>query len=539
MPIDLKKLSSEAIKKKPTHPVEIWNQLDRAVGKEYLRPIQEKVVTQWFDQRNQKDTIIKMNTGTGKTLVGLLILQSSLHEGRGPALYLCPDNYLVGQVLEQAQQFGVACVSFGGDSGEIPPKFLNSESILVTNCKKLFNGRSVFGIQGGPKVPVKVGTILLDDAHACVDQIRSQFAVVFKNDQPVFESFLDLFSPSLGQQRPGTLSEIQAGDYARFLAVPYWTWLELLSKILPILSENRETDELTFAWPLLKDNLANCDCIISGSHLQISARVPQVHLIPSFADANRRLYLSATLLDDSQLARDLGVAPDSIRKQIKPNEFDDLGERLILMPSDLDRAMGTGYVIELLKRNPKINRIVLVPATRDSDRWAEAGATPVLAQNIEAALQPLKSTKGAFLALISKYDGIDLPDDICRLLVLDSLPKAVGLQDRYLQSLLLDSPTFNAKIAQRIEQGLGRATRGKSDYCVVLLTGNDLIAFLQTKSNWQFLSPGTRAQLNLGLALTREIRESNKASGYSKALIEEINRCLQRVASGKLSTAPL
>ncbi len=44
-----------------------------------------------------------MNTGSGKTTVGLLMLQSCLNEGVGPAVYVVPDNYLVNQVCDEAK----------------------------------------------------------------------------------------------------------------------------------------------------------------------------------------------------------------------------------------------------------------------------------------------------------------------------------------------------------------------------------------------------------------------------------------------------
>lgn len=48
-----------------------------------------------------------MNTGSGKTLVALLILQSCLNEGVGPALYVVPDKFLVEQVKTQADALGI------------------------------------------------------------------------------------------------------------------------------------------------------------------------------------------------------------------------------------------------------------------------------------------------------------------------------------------------------------------------------------------------------------------------------------------------
>jgi replicative superfamily II helicase len=46
--------------------------------------------------------VIKQNTGGGKTVIGLLIAQSTLNEGVGKAVYLAPDTYLAGRVRQEA-----------------------------------------------------------------------------------------------------------------------------------------------------------------------------------------------------------------------------------------------------------------------------------------------------------------------------------------------------------------------------------------------------------------------------------------------------
>ena len=53
----------------------------RAAGFGYLRDVQGQVLDAWFKRRQERDLLIKMNTGTGKTAVGVLMLQSSLNEG--------------------------------------------------------------------------------------------------------------------------------------------------------------------------------------------------------------------------------------------------------------------------------------------------------------------------------------------------------------------------------------------------------------------------------------------------------------------------
>ena len=58
----------------------------------YLRQEQGEVLERWFARRDDRDLVIKENTGGGKTVVGLLIAQSTMNEGVGKAVYLAPDT---------------------------------------------------------------------------------------------------------------------------------------------------------------------------------------------------------------------------------------------------------------------------------------------------------------------------------------------------------------------------------------------------------------------------------------------------------------
>ncbi len=91
--VDFSKRLAKKSVAKPTLPSEIYEQLDRRSGKGPLRPAQVSVLDTWHSKFSGKqDVILKLHTGQGKTLVGLLILQSKLNEGKGPALYLCPSS---------------------------------------------------------------------------------------------------------------------------------------------------------------------------------------------------------------------------------------------------------------------------------------------------------------------------------------------------------------------------------------------------------------------------------------------------------------
>ncbi|TEA59321.1 DEAD/DEAH box helicase family protein, partial [Pseudomonas sp. CH235] len=128
----------------PIDPLELYETLDRASDKGPLRESQEEVLAEWHaNHRSQRDTIVKLHTGQGKTLIGLLMLQSLINEKKGPALYICPDNLLISQTKEQARLFGIKVCD---ESDEIPDDFSSGEKIFVTSVQKLFNGLTKFSL---------------------------------------------------------------------------------------------------------------------------------------------------------------------------------------------------------------------------------------------------------------------------------------------------------------------------------------------------------------------------------------------------------
>ena len=127
----------------PIEPREIFMTLPQKDKRyEYPRDVQSDVWRKWFEVRGNKNTIIKMNTGSGKTVVALMILQSCLNEGKGPAVYVVPDNYLVSQVCEEAKKLGIAVTPDRDDYS-----YTENKAILVTTIFSLVNGRSVFGMR--------------------------------------------------------------------------------------------------------------------------------------------------------------------------------------------------------------------------------------------------------------------------------------------------------------------------------------------------------------------------------------------------------
>ncbi|SNQ59300.1 DEAD/DEAH box helicase family protein [Candidatus Methanoperedens nitratireducens] len=523
--IDFEKMLEKEFQEKPINPFEIFQE-HRNKKYEYLRGGQEHVLETWFSRRTQKDTIVKMDTGSGKTLVGLLMLQSCLNENLGPAIYLCVDKQLVDQVIASANEFSIPNVT--SEDGSIPVDFLNSEAILITTFDKLVNGKSKFGVKDTDNEEVPIGSLLVDDAHSCLKKARQAFTISLNRDKHsnVCDRLFDLFKSSLRTQALGKLKDLEDRVPSTLMMVPYWNWLESKDEIINILSEYRN-DELKFQWNLLRDNLESCYCFISDRTIEITPQCVPIEYIPSFQNAKRRFFLSATLLDDSHLIKEFGVSHEAVTRPLRPKIAGDIGERMIVIPSLVDSSLKIDKIVQLITRMKDIgnNVVVLTPSEKTSEKWEQYGAEIANKESIIPILGKLAKTKSNFVVLYNRYDGIDLPDTSCRILVLDGKPFGESLFERFINKTRPKSRLIRSALAQKIEQGLGRGVRSGTDYCVVFLIGDDLVHFLSLTENQHLLSPQTRVQIEMGLKFGKDLKKEGNAE---KAILGLMNQCLNR-----------
>ena len=528
-----KRLGNKKRAQKLLNPLEIYETLDRASDKGPLRPSQKAVLKDWFSTRkNEKDVIIKLHTGQGKTLIGLLVLQSKLNEGLGPAVYLCPNNFLVDQTVEQAAEFGITCVVADPD---LPSEFLDGEAILVTSVQKMFNGITRFRLAPHSE---DVGAIVMDDSHACMDTIREKCTIKIPQEHKAFQRLIALFAGSLKHQGTGTFADIEAGKYDSFLPVSYWDWIERADDVTSMLSKDSASEELRYVWPLLKDNIRDCMCVISGHGLEIAPNLPPLGRFGSYANARHRLFMSATVTNDAFLVKGLGLTPKIITNPLTYKDEKWSGEKMILIPSMLDESLTRDILVgSMATPSPKrkYGVVAITPSFPKAQDWGQQGAVVAKTDTIFGLIDDLKAGKcGQTVAIANRYDGIDLPDDACRILILDSLPYAQSLIDTWVETCRSGSDVVLTRVARTIEQGLGRAVRGERDYCVVILLGPDLVNTVRTKKMRSFFSPQTRAQIEIGLEIAQFAKDDiSDGAEPLEALFRLINRSLKRDDSWK------
>ena len=491
---------------KPTDPVKLYETLDRAHDKGPLRPAQLVVLKDWYaNHQDTRDVIVKLHTGQGKTLIGLLMLQARLNAGAGPVVYLCPDNFLIEQTREQAKQFGIAtCVA----DPNLPDEFLNGDRVLVASVQKLFNGLTKFGLH---KNSVAIETLLMDDAHACADTIREQCRIRIPNEEPAYGALRTLFAAELEMQGVGTYADICNDKRDAFLLVPYWAWMSHESEIAGILSTNSGRDCIKFAWPLLRDTLRHCQCVISGAALEIEPYIAPLSAFGSYWKAKHRVFMSATVTDDAFLVKGLQLSPDTITEPLSYAKETWSGEKMVLLPSLIHDELDREHIVNRFgppNAKRRYGVVALAPSFNRTKDWAAYGASVANKDTVAEAIDRLVG--GHYektVVLVNRYDGIDLPDDACRILIFDSRPYSESLTDLYQEFCRPDSEATLMRTIRTVEQGMGRSVRGEKDYSIIIAIGSDLIRLLRNKSSRRFLSSQMAAQIELGLEIAEMARQ--------------------------------
>ena len=517
---------------KEINPIRIYSNLDRQASAGPLRPVQESVLNDWYTNHHEDhDVIIKLHTGEGKTLIGLLLLQSRLNSNKGPCLYVCPSIQLAEQASLDAKKFGIKHQLH--KKGEpLPNEFLESKEILITYVQRLFNGKSSFRLDNNG---IKIGTIVLDDSHACIDSIRNAFSIRANRQSEIYKHFITLFEDSMRGQGEGTYMDIKNSDTSyELMTVPYWDWIDKQDEVVEFMNKQQENDDVKFAYPLLKDIWSDCTVYFTGREMEIIPNYNLIHRFTSFTRADQRVFMSATTQDDSFFIKGLMVDEKAVTHPLTNASTNWSGEKMILFPTRIDTSLNSEIMREFVCKSSFISsfsRVVLVPSLWWGEDYEKRGAKVARGNLINGEINYLK--KGEELdhtiVFVNRYDGIDLADNQCRLLVLDSLPSFGNLSDRYELKCRTDSALITTKIAQKIEQGLGRSVRSEKDYSIILIVGEDLVRFIKTSSNQTFFSPQTLMQIQIGEEVSGIVKdEISKEHTALQTFCDVMKQCLNR-----------
>jgi len=453
---------------------------------------------------NTSDIALELPTGSGKTLIGLLIGEFRRRKFDERVVYLCPTKQLAYQVGNHAREYGITANVLVGTKYDYPPKnftdYARAKAIAITTYSGLFN------ISPGISDPQ---TIILDDAHASEDYISSMWSVEIKSKDfnVLFNSIIAVFRDVLPT---GFGSELSLDFWKSLELIPGYYFRQRKIKLYALL-ENSLPQRSTprYSWDLIKNNLNACNLFISHTTILIRPLIPPTKNHSPFSNANQRVYMSATLGVGGELERITGV--QCIGRLPIPQGWQKKGSghRLILFPGLSDEDISFEIVLKSITEAKRA--LVLVPNNQQLEQlksiFISKNIEVLDKESVEFSLDDFVNKENCALVLANRYDGLDLPDEACRVLVVSGKPCGANLQEAFLSERLRASYLLRDRILTRISQGFGRCTRSDSDYAVIIILGRELTEFLVKMDNRICLHPELQAELELGIDISSSINE--------------------------------
>ena len=439
-------------------------------------------------------------------MVGLLIADWRRRKFRAPVLYACPTQQLAHQVCAVAEREGIPAVTLVGSAKRWPANehmaYEASDKLAITTYKSIFNA--------APKVGAP-GTIVFDDAHAAEQYVAESWAVVVdRSEQPAaYAALLAAVRPALSgmfhQRMEQSSPDLRDRADVR-LVVPLRRprMVESVAAALHVLNEGSNA---WWAASAVRPGLPSCLIYVSWRQILVRPFIPPTTENEPFEGADQRVYLSATPGHAGELERAFGRG--SIDRLLLPDGRSPRSGRRFFVFTDLTDGDSDAVSAEVTRAAGKA--LVLGTST---ERARKAAATlnphgwPVLGKDdLEANLQAFSQSTNAILALAGRYDGIDLPDDACRLVCLSGLPDWAHLQENFMSSTLRARAALEERTRTRVVQGAGRATRNPLDHAIVMVTGHDLTRYLSSPIVRSALDVDLQAEIEFGLENSREESE--------------------------------
>ena len=461
---------------------------------------------------NASDVALQLPTGSGKTLVGLLLAEWRRRKFRERVVYLCPTRQLVNQVAEEASaKYGLTVEPFTGKVKNYTPEaktaYTDGERVAVTTYNSLFNVNPFFE---DPDV------VIVDDAHAAENYIASQWTMRVsrfeESDKTLFKAMASVLKGVLSESSYTRLTgDWQSIDDITWVdKIPTHRLVDIAEELRAAIAENVRDSDQRYAWRMLADHMRACQLYVSCSEILLRPLIPPTWSHGPFASAKQRIFMSATLGAGGDLERLTG-RPKITRLAI-PEGWDrqGIGRRFFIFP---EKSLNEEGIRDLRRRLMRKARrsLVLTPSQSEADEIAkdvtEELKYPVFsAADLEGSKAAFTKSTQAVAVIANRYDGIDFPGDDCRLLFVEGLPRATNLQERFLMNRMGASLLFNERVQTRVLQAIGRCTRGLNDYSAVVVTGEDLPAYLTDRKRRSYFHPELQAELEFGVEQSTQVK---------------------------------
>ena len=460
---------------------------------------QSDVLRAYVDgNRDTPDVALELPTGTGKTLPGLLIAEWARRQHACHAIYACPTRQLAHQVHQVATSEGIDTALLVGRhlewDSEASASFASARTIAITTYSSIFNTN--------PRL-LQPQVLLFDDAHTGEQYVAGAYSLQIDRHEAeeAYQAVLTATSVVLDGvylerlRDPASMlspeNDIRVVVPAQDLRIQQ----DLDSTLNDILIGNNR-----FQFRMIRDGLASCLVFLGPKSILIRPLIPPTHQNHLFRDARQRIYLSATLGQGGELERAFGREQIARISPPASSPTPRSGRRLFVFADLVKDTDGDALCSQIVSATGKA--LLLTPDRATGDRLSNLldneGWPRFSNDDVETSLDTFKKQEHGIFALANRYDGIDFPEDSCRLVVLEGLPNNTTLMEAFMSGRARAGLALAERVRTRVAQAAGRCTRGPSDFAVVVIRGADLMKYLLLPDTQKVLDTEVQAEIEFG-----------------------------------------
>src|SRR6266567_1378247 len=474
-----------------------------------LWPVEEEILSKYYhDLKSDSRVAIQLPTGSGKSIISLILLESWRRSGKRVAV-LTSSAALADDMANRCKDLGIEGAVITGKRQE------EEEALARIQNKRRYTRKIAIGIMNYWAYMLATDiadpdVLVVDDADFFENLLANYYGVTVSRaeDERLWTDLVD----DLSQHRiyRAKLETFKLSNTSEEVQLVYFTHgVELARKLrmLVLSGQKNVSEELSFAVERNKDRMETYLTFVSKDSIVFTPLITPGLLHPKLKDVEQIVFMSATIGSKEYIHRSLGsdIELKLLTEKDITSKLETMGKRVIfpldaISPSPLLEDDTMRALIRIYETFNKA--LVICSSYRDaykvSDALTARGHITTLYKK-EADSSGFAKAKSGALITASRFIGLDLPDDACRVAIITKMPFVLGPADALIKNVLNETDYVNEKVSHRLVQAFGRCNRSPQDYAAYFVLDNRLANDNQANAEiCGFFPRRMRAELDYG-----------------------------------------
>jgi len=500
-----------------------------------LWDIQVEVLDRYYSiLKDSKRVAIELPTGSGKSIISLLILEMWRKSGKRVAI-LTSSIALSDDMKRRCDDLGIPNVVITGRArAEAEDKSMERIRNIRDYKRKNAIGVMNYWAYMMAKDIALPDVLVIDDADSFEGLLINQYSVSIRKeeDSDIYNYLLKELTRYRIYQRLETFSSAPSSEDIQLVYFPHA--MEMASKVGKIISSRGRSgisDELFWSFERNKDALHTYLMFVSALEITFVPYIVTGSMHERIRNVFHVIYTSATLGTAERIHKTMGSIDNIVilaEKDIT-SRVGTMGTRIIFALNDISTTGKVdAKVLDSINRITNTFKKVLVicnsyfDATKVIEHLQREGHRVILYQGEADSTRFAGEPEGA-LVTAGRRIGLDLPGEACQVGIVTRMPYILGPVDLLVKNILEDHQYSDEKVSHRLVQSFGRCNRNPGDCAIYYMLDNRLAYdIIGDEEVYQHFPRRMKAELDIG-------QEYAEVGGLTKTI--EVG---QLVLNGKL-----